>query len=484
MGERPGAGDGCEARRPGAPLGPALERRLGVAGAAAIGLGSMVGAGAFVVTPRVTAGMAPGLAAGAVAIAAGVAMCNAMSSARLASAFPVAGGTYEYAHRAIDGGTGRWLGIAAGWLFLIAKSASLAAAAGGAVAVTAELSAGSALAAALSHPVGGRAAAAATLAAVTLLVLAGLRRSTLVVGVTTAVAMLVLLVAAAVTITAGASAAEGAPREAAPQSAGLGGFAPPLASAALLFVAFTGYGRIATMGEEVREPARTIPRAAALAVLAAGVAYAAVAVGSALARRSAGGESGASASLPVFVGDAAVSLGAPAGVGFVASFAVTAAALFAMLGVAVALLLGLSRVVLAMARRGDAPAALARLTGDAEAAGASSGAGEPRAAVRAAAAAPIVLALVFGDFLDAWRLSAAAVLVYYAITNVAALRLAPGATPVLRRPGRLIATVGLAGCVALAAALPGSDWLTIAAILIAAAAASRIGGTTSGRRPR
>ena len=51
-----------------------------------------------------------------------------------------------------------------------------------------------------------------------------------------------------------------------------------LGGAALMFVAFTGYGRIATLGEEVRQPARTIPRAIILTlcismVLYLGVAY-------------------------------------------------------------------------------------------------------------------------------------------------------------------------------------------------------------------
>ena len=51
-----------------------------------------------------------------------------------------------------------------------------------------------------------------------------------------------------------------------------------LQAAGLLFFAFAGYARIATLGEEVRDPARTIPRAVPMALGIALVVYACVAV--------------------------------------------------------------------------------------------------------------------------------------------------------------------------------------------------------------
>src|SRR5690606_30054872 len=49
-------------------------------------------------------------------------------------------------------------------------------------------------------------------------------------------------------------------------------------ASALMFVAYTGYGRIATLGEEVHEPHRTIPRAIIFTLLVTMILYVAVAV--------------------------------------------------------------------------------------------------------------------------------------------------------------------------------------------------------------
>jgi APA family basic amino acid/polyamine antiporter len=105
-----------------------------------------------------------------------------------------------------------------------------------------------------------------------------------------------------------------------------------------------------------------------------------------------------------------------------------------MLGVILNLVLGISRVVLAMARRGDLPSRLAEVRGS-----------SPRAAVIVTGAVIGALALV-GSIKLAWSVSAFTVLVYYAITNWCALRLPPAD----RRFPRAIAVVGLAACVALA----------------------------------
>nr|MBP9225705.1 amino acid permease [Verrucomicrobiales bacterium] len=103
---------------------PRLQPRLGVFGAMMMGLGSIVGTGVFV-SIGIAAGIAGPSVILAVALAALVAICNGLSSAQLAANHPVSGGTYEYGYQYLNS----WLGFTAGWMFLLAKSASAATAA-------------------------------------------------------------------------------------------------------------------------------------------------------------------------------------------------------------------------------------------------------------------------------------------------------------------------------------------------------------------
>lgn len=185
--------------------------------------------------------------------------------------------------------------------------------------------------------------------------LAGLRRSnrlnSLLVG---ALLSLVLFVASAQTLPPLPSAAGPA----------LSGTPLGVAQAtALVFVAFTGYGRIATMGEEVQRPERTIPRAVLLTLVVVLLLYLAVA-GSAL---QLAGAQGLAATLQSD-GAAAGTAPAPplaqlllqAGLPWV-SWVVALGAVLALAGVLLNLVLGLSRVWLAMGRQGDMPRPLASL---------------------------------------------------------------------------------------------------------------------------
>ena len=80
-----------------------LARRLGLADAVVIGLGSMIGAGVFAAVGPAADAAGAGLVIGLV-IAAAVAYCNATSSAQLAAIYPASGGTYVYGSYAdIDG---------------------------------------------------------------------------------------------------------------------------------------------------------------------------------------------------------------------------------------------------------------------------------------------------------------------------------------------------------------------------------------------
>lgn len=207
-----------------------------------------------------------------------------------------------------------------------------------------------------------------------------------------------------------------------------------LHASALLFVAFTGYGRVATLAEEVRDPARTIPPAIAVTIVATSLLY--LGIGWVLARVPLGETEAATV-----LGAAALAIGSPG-----LALAVALAALVAIAGVLLNLLLGLSRVLLAMGRRGDAPAALAGLRGD-----------QPVAAIIAVALGIAGLCLV-GDVRVAWTFSAVAVLIYYAVTNLSALRLPPSH----RLFPRWISWAGLVGCAGLAVFVPLVYWLWVA----------------------
>lgn len=379
-----------------------------------MGLGAMIGTGVFV-----SLGLGAGIAGPAVlvalALAAGVALCNGLSSAQLAAANPVSGGTYEYGYRYL----GSWAGFTAGWVFLLAKSASAATAALGFAGYALQ-----AIGRPASHSVP---VALAVVVLLTAIVLAGLRRSNMANGAIAAVTVTSL----AFFVLAGFPgietdnlwplfAAEG--REV--------GLTALLEATALMFVAYTGYARIATLGEEVREPHRTIPQAIVLAALVVMLLYSAVAVvGIGVA-----GSDGLHAATEEQAAPLAIVARRFAVPG--ASAVLTIGALTAMLGVLLNLILGLSRVVLAMARRGDLPKALAAV--DARAM-------TPYWAVLAVGGA-IAAIVTIGSVRTTWSFSAFSVLIYYALTNLAALRM-PASE---RSYPRTVAVVGLAASLGLA----------------------------------
>jgi APA family basic amino acid/polyamine antiporter len=235
-----------------------------------------------------------------------------------------------------------------------------------------------------------------------------------------------------------------------------------LHATALAFVAFTGYGRIATLGEEVREPARTIPRAIAIALIATAAIYVSVvAVALGAVGADALAEATRTAAAPL---ELAAERFAVPGVRYL----VAAGAITAMLGVLLNLLLGLSRVVLAMARRGDLPPALARV----DERGAS-----PRRAVAAVGVAIAGLALI-GSIRTTWSFSAFTVLLYYAITNLAALRL-PAEH---RRYPRWVAALGLLACLGLAFWVEPIIWLVGLGLIAAGLAWRSVGPPRRWRR--
>jgi basic amino acid/polyamine antiporter, APA family len=429
---------------PGGGSGPdRLERRLGVADAVVIGLGSMLGAGVFAAVGPAAGAAGSWLLAGLV-LAGAVAYANASSSAALAAVYPESGGTYVYGRRRL----GAFWGFLAGWAFLAGKLASCAAMA---------LTLGSYVAPGLARPV-----ALAGLAAVTVANYLGVDRTVAATRVVVAVVLAALAAAVAGMLLGG----QADPANLTGPGSGSGVYGV-LQAAGLLFFAFAGYARVATLGEEVVDPARTIPRAVPLALGIVLAVYAVVCVAALLA---AGPAALATSSAPLAD---AVGAGRLAGLEPV----VRGGAAVASLGVLLSLQAGLSRTGFAMAANHDLPAALAAV--------------HPRYRVphraELAVAVLVALAVLTVDLRGAIGFSSTLVLVYYAVTNAAAwtLRSSEGR----RRRPRWPAGAGLAGCLVLAASLPAPSVLAGAAVLgvgvavWAVLAGSRRGSGGSGTLP-
>ena len=415
-------GWGRRAGMGGFGMGDRLERRLGLSDAVVIGLGAMLGAGVFAAVGPAAGAAGSWLLVG-LGLAGMVAYANATSSAALAAVYPESGGAYVYGRRRL----GPFWGFLAGWAFLAGKLASCAAMA---------LTLGGYVAPGLARPV-----ALGGLGAVTVANYLGVARTAAATRVVVAVVLAALAAAVAGMLFGG--------------RADLGNLGSPgsgpgwygvLQAGGLLFFAFAGYARVATLGEEVADPARTIPRAVRLAL---GIVLAVYAVVCAAALLAVGPAALAASGAPLAD---AVAAGRLAGLEPV----VRVGAAVASLGVLLSLQAGLSRTVFAMAASRDLPGALAAV--------------HPRYRVphraELAVAALVAAAVLAVDLRGAIGFSSVLVLVYYTVANAAAWTLAPAE----RRRPRWLAGAGVAGCLVLAASLPVTSVLAGAAVLGAGAA--------------
>jgi APA family basic amino acid/polyamine antiporter len=387
---------------------PGLGRRLGTTDAVVIGLGSMLGAGVFAAFSPAAQAAGGRLLIG-LALAAVVAYCNATASAQLAAQYPTSGGTYVYGRERL----GAWWGFLAGWGFVVGKTASCAA-----MALT---FAAYAAPAGWQRPVG--------VVAVLGLTAVNYRGVTRTAGLTRII-VTVVLTALAVAVTAslvGSETGVDGPATRASPDAGPYGV---LQSAGLLFFAFAGYARIATMGEEVRDPERTIPRAIPLALGIAVAVYAVVAV-AVLVALGPGGVAGTPAPLAAAVDASGWAWAAPV---------VRLGAAAATLGALLALIAGVGRTGLAMAREGDLPRVLAAV--------------HPRFSVphraELALAVLVCLLVLTVDLRGAIGFSSFGVLLYYGVANVAAFT----QDRAHRRFPRPLQLLGALGCLVLVATLP------------------------------
>ena len=400
-----------------------VHRRLGTADAVVLGLAAMLGTGVFAVWGPAAAVAGPWLLL-AVLVAAVVAACNAVSTADLAVAHPESGGGFVYGRERISPAAGRLAGVA----FLVGKIASAAAAAG--------VFAGYVL------PSQRLPVAVLVIVAVTVLNVAGIRWTArgayALVGGTLAV--LLMVVVAGLLSPGGAEAASAASSQDQPVPVSGGGVIGIVTAAGLVFFAFAGYARIATLGEEVKDPNRTLRRAIVMALgITLGV-YLLVALALLVGL---GADRLATETSPLVT---LVTDGVSSPLGVIVRVGAAVAAGSALLSV----LVGVSRTTLAMARRDELPRVLAVIGSK----------GTPWLADIVGGAVAIVVAVVAGP-VAAIALSACSVLVYYGVINIAALRLPSSA----RRWPAWTAVLGLVLCVVLAALLPTSQVIATAAAL-------------------
>jgi len=401
---------------------PQLARRLGLADAVFIGLGSMIGAGVFAVFSPAAEAAGIGLLIG-LAIAAVVAYCNATASAQLAAVYPTSGGTYVYGRARL----GDWWGFVAGWSFVVGKTASCAA-----MALTFAV---------YAAPAGWeRPIAAAAVIALAAVNYHGVTRTALL----TRIIVIVVLGVLAVVVAAGASTGYGIGAAASQPLDELlsSGWYGIFQSAGLLFFAFAGYARIATMGEEVRNPRRTIPLAISLALFMAVVVYAFVAI-TVLGTLGSEGLAASRAPLSSVMNASGWDWAGPV---------VQVGAAAASLGALLALIAGIGRTTLAMAREADLPRWLAAV--------------HPKYRVPHRAEvvlAGIVCVLVLTvDVRNAIGFSSFGVLLYYFIANLAAFT-QPKAD---RRYPKALQAFGAFACLLLVGTLPPTSILVGTSVLV------------------
>jgi APA family basic amino acid/polyamine antiporter len=386
---------------------PELARRLGIRDAVIIGMGSMLGAGVFAAFSPAARVAGAGLLIGLV-VAALVAYCNATASAQLAAQYPTSGGTYIYGRERL----GPWWGFLAGWGFVIGKTASCAA-----MALTF---------AAYVAPTGWWEKPIAV-AAVIILATVNYYGVTRTAGLTK---IIVAFVLATLALVVAASLSEAQRESLVSWDLLAGGWYGVLQSAGLLFFAFAGYARIATMGEEVREPERTIPRAILTSLTVVVLIYLVVGVSILIALGPAG----------VAVSRAPLATAVDAAGWVWAAPLVRVGAAVAALGALLALIAGVSRTTLAMARHDDFPGWLAAVHDRHQV---------PHHADIAIAGLVCVLILLT-DLRGAIGFSSFGVLLYYLIANLAAYTQSPDQ----RRFPRVLQVVGVAGCGILVLTLP------------------------------
>lgn|SRR5690554_187891 len=384
-----------------------LLRSLTLLDAIGIGLGAIIGAGIFVVTGVAAGVSGPSFILGLI-IAGIIASFNALSSAQLAASHPNSGGTYEYGYILLNPS----LGFSAGWMFLVSKLSAAGVVAIGFGSYFYQL-------VPLGSPM------ILSLCAVVFLTLAnyfGIKKA----GTLNLIIVLVTLTSLFYLIFSGISEVH---------IENFKPFAPfglkgVFESSAILFFAFTGYGRIATLAEEVAEPKKTIPKAIIITIVTAIILYLVISI---ISIGTIGDAAMAQSKSPLQ--EVANVLHTPA-----ISVILTIGASTAMLGVLLSQILGISRVMLAMGRRNDLPPFFQDIHHRFRV---------PHVGVLITGCIIFLLTLL-GTFEFIVRSATFTILLYYSITNLAALKQPKDEVMY----GKVIPTLGLIGCLVMSISLP------------------------------
>lgn len=388
-----------------------LKRELNLIDAVGIGIGAVVGAGIFVISGLAAKVAGPSLLISLI-LAGIAASANGLSSAQLAAVFPKAGGTYEYGYRVISPEAG----FMAGWMFLASKLA-----AGGVVALGFGRYLNQLFPA--INPLWAAVGAVILLVAANLLGIQKAGKLNLAIVSVTILGLIYFILS-------------GLPQVKVVSftpffNGGIGGI---MQATALIFFAFTGYARIATLGEEVREPSKTIPRAILVTLATTTTLYSLIMI---VAIGVLGTDLLGASPAPLFA--TAEKINSPGLRTIIGLAAVTA-----MLGVLLSQILGISRMLFAMGRRRDLPAFFEKI--------------DSRNAVPVISVlftGGVILALVLlGSLPQIAATASFTILLYYTIANIAAWRL----TKEDRRYPRAVQVVGLVFCISMAFSL---DWQII-----------------------
>jgi basic amino acid/polyamine antiporter, APA family len=370
-----------------------LKPELGWFSAAVMGLASVIGTGIFV-SIGIAAGISGSGVIGALVVTGLLAACNSMNLAQLAVSHPVSGGIYEYGYKYLT----PWLGFSGGWIYLLSKVA---------VAATAALG----FAGYLLNTIGWIdnsllvPIAETAVFIISLIVLSGMQRSkvsTMVVVSVTILSLLFLIIVGL--FICFANGFEKLTFSGTNSNHSTINF---FQSVALMFVSYNGAARISMVGEEVVDPKKNIPKAVILTIVITMLLYIGVTV---VSLGTIGAEAFAEATrvqaAPLRV--VADSFGIPGASNFLAVGAITS-----MLSILLTTILGVSRLLLAMGRRGDMPSFLTNLN--------TSGTTPYWAVITVGVA--IALLVLIGDVKTTWSLGTFGALCRSAIISLAALRM-------------------------------------------------------------
>jgi APA family basic amino acid/polyamine antiporter len=397
---------------PNQPVPAGLKREIGLFGATALGIGAIIGSGIFIVT-GIVAGMAGPAMIISVLVAGIIALFSALSVAELSVYLPEEGGTYAYAQKLIS----PFAGFIAGWIWIFSN-----------------IFVGAAVSLGFAHyfvtlfpeiPVKGIAVIICLIFIVINYI--GLKESTIVNNILVSFKVIILLffIAFGLGFFSSTNVTPFAPT----------GMLGILNGAALIFFAYTGFARVTIMAEEVQDPKKTLPRSIYLALAISTVLYilvSIVAVG--LVGAPALFQSGSP------LADAIRITGSSPAV-----VVVSAGAMIATASVLLTTIMGISRIMFAMSRKGDLPAFLTRI--------------HPRFSTPHYAiwisGAFMIVAILLADLTLVVAVSTFAMLIFYLIANIAAFRIPPD----YQRFPRIVPIIGAVSCIGLIGFLTTNSWI-------------------------